>query len=243
MKRVYIAHPLTTNIEPWNDLERNFERYLAFCAMAAAQDCAVVSWSHQTLTHLRKLTQGDHGFYMKTCLALVPCADEIWLAGPLQVSKGMRMELECAEQHGLEVVQEMAWLDIDWWPSIAAGMQSRIPLTIEKLVQQSHGTAVKKGWWGPDGNDERNIGELLMLVNTELAEAMEDYREHGMAGLSHLTFSPDKRKPTGFPSELADVLVRVADICGRYDIDLNRALNEKLRYNEGRPFRHGGKHA
>ncbi|MDA3779726.1 MAG: hypothetical protein PF487_05805 [Bacteroidales bacterium] len=48
-------------------------------------------------------------------------------------------------------------------------------------------------------------------------------------------------KPEGIPSELADVVIRVADMCGYYGIDLEKAIEEKMEYNEIRSRKHGGK--
>jgi NTP pyrophosphatase (non-canonical NTP hydrolase) len=45
----------------------------------------------------------------------------------------------------------------------------------------------------------------------------------------------------GIPSELADIIIRVMDIGGLYGIDIDKAVKEKLQYNESRPYRHGGK--
>ena len=39
--------------------------------------------------------------------------------------------------------------------------------------------------------------------------------------------------------ELADAVIRIADICGRYDIDLAFAIREKMAYNATRPAMHG----
>lgn len=50
-------------------------------------------------------------------------------------------------------------------------------------------------------------------------------------------------KPEGVPSELADIVIRVADICGYYGIDLDAAITQKMAYNRTRPYRHGGKRA
>lgn len=48
-------------------------------------------------------------------------------------------------------------------------------------------------------------------------------------------------KPEGIPSELADTVIRIADMCGFYGIDLQEAVEQKMRYNRTRPHRHGGK--
>lgn len=48
-------------------------------------------------------------------------------------------------------------------------------------------------------------------------------------------------KPEGIPTELADIIIRVLDICGANNIDIQGALDEKMEYNMTRPYRHGGK--
>jgi len=97
--------------------------------------------------------------------------------------------------------------------------------------------AERKGW----GFTKRDIPEKLMLVTTELAEAMEDYRDdnHGMA-LNEYRLD-DKGKPIGFGIELADSFIRILHICHRFDIDLEAMTEAKMKYNERREFRHGGK--
>ena len=44
--------------------------------------------------------------------------------------------------------------------------------SLNELAQLCHRIAVEKGFW----EKERNIGEALMLVVTEIAEAMEAHR-------------------------------------------------------------------
>lgn len=46
-------------------------------------------------------------------------------------------------------------------------------------------------------------------------------------------------KPVGFPSEIADVLIRVLDACGAWGIDIDQAVKEKLDFNASRPGKHG----
>ena len=48
-------------------------------------------------------------------------------------------------------------------------------------------------------------------------------------------------KPEGVTSELADVLIRIFDFCGKYQLPLGKILIEKMEYNKKRPYRHGGK--
>lgn len=108
--------------------------------------------------------------------------------------------------------------------------------TIDGLVTEAHGTAVKKGWY----DAERQAPELLCLVHSELSEALEEYRAH--RGEREVYFGPTG-KPEGFPIELADAVIRIADMCGAFDIDLAAAIQTKLEYNATRPHRHGGKKA
>lgn len=109
-------------------------------------------------------------------------------------------------------------------------------LTLIDMVTEAHDTALEKGWW----NDKEavNIPEKLALIHSEVSEALEAYRTGDMK-ISH-----DKDgKPDGFPVELADVLIRIADLCGYLNIDLEYAVLLKMAHNKTRSFRHGGKRA
>lgn len=46
---------------------------------------------------------------------------------------------------------------------------------------------------------------------------------------------------TGIPYELADTIIRIFDICGHYEIDIEKAIQEKMAYNKERAYKHGGK--
>lgn len=117
-------------------------------------------------------------------------------------------------------------------------------LTIENLVDKAHGTSLGKGWW----DDERHGLELdrllvrktiptkLCLIHSEVSEALEDYRDGNFA-----TVLNEQGKPEGFASELADIIIRVADLAGALGIDLEQEITEKMKFNLTRPRRHGGK--
>ena len=50
-----------------------------------------------------------------------------------------------------------------------------------------------------------------------------------------------ENKPEGVPIELADLIIRVLDTCEQYGIDIEAAIEMKIKYNETREYRHGGK--
>lgn len=79
-------------------------------------------------------------------------------------------------------------------------------------------------------------GEDIALMHSELSEALEDIRSNKWA-----SYSDEKGKPCGLPSELADVAIRLFHFCGKHGIDLGAAVLEKMTYNESRPYKHGGK--
>lgn len=113
-------------------------------------------------------------------------------------------------------------------------------LTILQLMDLSCCTARAKGWW----DDPRTFGDCIALAHSELSEALEEYRVDGDDCLASLVReeSPYGPKPVGVASELADLFIRVADMCEYYGIPLAEAIVAKLEYNTKRPHRHGGKH-
>jgi len=95
--------------------------------------------------------------------------------------------------------------------------------SISEFIAECHSIAKEKGWW----DSERNEGELIALMHSELSEALEAMRNHG---------SKDN-----VAEELADCCIRIFDYCGAREIDLEEKLHQKIVYNKGRPYRHGKK--
>lgn len=46
-------------------------------------------------------------------------------------------------------------------------------------------------------------------------------------------------KPAGVPIELADCVIRIMHFCDKHNIDLEKAVEMKMTYNDRREFRHG----
>lgn len=112
-------------------------------------------------------------------------------------------------------------------------------MTLKKLVREAHKNAKEKGFWEDyeeieisELGDEQTkkalrnnaIGNRLMLIVSELGEAEEALRHNDW---------------DGFCEELADVVIRIADLCGGLGIDLEKEVLEKMEKNKTRPYKHG----
>lgn len=93
-------------------------------------------------------------------------------------------------------------------------------MSLNELCAYCHSIARSKGFW----DKERNIGEALMLIVTELAEAMEGYRHQDQ---------------DNFKEELADAFIRLLDLCGGLNIDIEGEIAKKSAKNKNRPYKHG----
>lgn len=98
---------------------------------------------------------------------------------------------------------------------------------LNQLSQECH--FENAHWWEDPATGqrkERNKGEMLMLIVSEIAEAMEGERKNLMD-----THIPTRKM---VEVEFADALIRIFDYAGAYGFDLDGAVAEKRRYNRQR---------
>lgn len=81
----------------------------------------------------------------------------------------------------------------------------------------------------------QTFGDQLMLIVSEAAEALEDFREGH--GINETWF--EGQKPRGIPNELADIVIRVLDVAQTHGVDLADMIAIKTAYNRTRPHLHG----
>ena len=93
---------------------------------------------------------------------------------------------------------------------------------INSVMYKCHNLAKECGWW----EGERNVGELIALMHSELSEALEAARKELVD--SHLT---DR---LGIEVEFADTIIRIFDLCGKQNLDIGGAIKDKLEYNATR---------
>jgi NTP pyrophosphatase (non-canonical NTP hydrolase) len=97
------------------------------------------------------------------------------------------------------------------------------------LTDACHARAHNAGWWhdGKTGVPRpRSVSDLLVLVHSEISEAVAGYRKDLMD--DHL---PHRKM---LEVELADAVIRIFDMAGGLGLDLAGAMAEKMDYNARR---------
>lgn len=103
--------------------------------------------------------------------------------------------------------------------------------SINQMAYEIHQNAKAHGWW----DEERSFGEIIALCHSELSEALEAYRNGETLEWNN------NGKPDGMAVEMIDCVIRIFDYLAKENVDIERIITEKHRYNISRPYKHGGK--
>lgn len=126
---------------------------------------------------------------------------------------------------------------------------NKFPSSLNALAAAINKDNVKKGFY----EKPKNIGEMLCLIHSEVSEALEADRKNkytvcNMQALNGWVMDTDflenyKKKVKGtFEEEMADIFIRLLDLCAYKQIDLEQHVLAKIRYNLHREKYHGKKY-
>ena len=109
-------------------------------------------------------------------------------------------------------------------------IQKEITKAFKLIENISHTNSLEAGWWHDIETGEKlviNVPEKLCLIHSEISEAMEGHRKNLM----------DDKLPhrKQIEVELADAVIRIADLAKGLDLDVAGAIAEKLEFNKIRP--------
>ena len=130
-------------------------------------------------------------------------------------------------------------------------MSYNMKMDIQDWQKKIYESNKAKGFW----DEDRNVGEMLMLVTSELGEAIEAHRKGRFADMEDFSIRGIDRSCTEdfvndfeydikdtFEDEIADAVIRLLDLAAGLNINLERHISLKMQYNETRPYKHGKKY-
>ena len=98
-------------------------------------------------------------------------------------------------------------------------------MDIKELTQHMHDFVRAKGWYEPDSLRPQTLRNLAISMNLEASEVLEHFQWNGEL---------DDRE--GLSGELADVALYLLQIASLAEIDLERAILQKLTLNYQRTW-------
>ncbi|CAB4159252.1 NTP-PPase_u5 domain containing protein [uncultured Caudovirales phage] len=116
--------------------------------------------------------------------------------------------------------------------------QSVVTMAGRELQRECHAASFHAGWWHFGANNLADecqsrsrfglavAAEKIALIHSEVSEALEGIRKNKQD--EHL---PHRKS---VEVELADAVIRIADLAGALGLDLGGAIAEKMAYNAQR---------
>jgi NTP pyrophosphatase (non-canonical NTP hydrolase) len=98
-------------------------------------------------------------------------------------------------------------------------------MDIKELTQAMHEFVTSKGWYAPDSNRPQTARNIAISLSLEAAEVLEHFQWRDS--------SPNHDELSG---ELADVALYLLQLASVTGIDLEQAMMEKLKRNQGRTW-------
>lgn len=122
-------------------------------------------------------------------------------------------------------------------------------MTCNDLSKEIHQGNVERGFY----DTKRPLSEVLVLIHAEISEAVEADRKEKFTktvNWKELMELPDEEFKAQFQDkvkdtyedEIADTMIRLLDLIGWQNLDIDNHMAAKLRYNSLRPYRHGKKY-
>ena len=101
--------------------------------------------------------------------------------------------------------------------------QTTLEQLLTELTRRCHANSLAKGFWKDKG--VKFYPEKIALIHSELSEALEELRK------PHPSIA-------AVEEEFADTIIRILDLAGHMNLNLGMAICNKMRINEGRPYKH-----
>ena len=99
---------------------------------------------------------------------------------------------------------------------------------------------------------KENIGQTLCLIHSEISEALEAIRKDKKASLMAFDYREEDRETDldfqsdftslikdTFEDEIADTFIRLMDLVGALEIDIDRHIELKRKFNSLHEYKHG----
>ena len=116
-------------------------------------------------------------------------------------------------------------------------------MSLNAYRDQCGKAAVRNGWHDRyldiDIHGDEVLDHLVAktaLISCEVSEAIEELRS---GHTPNEVYESAGGKPEGYPTELADIIIRTLDLAYMLSIDIDAAVQEKLAFNTTRGHKHG----